>query len=81
LQCSANSKRKDAGAGYTSFATNVEALQSLGITPANLNVSYLDEGEGIEGTLRKRKAVWHKSCRDIFSHTFVLLAACPPNVT
>ena len=69
LQCPANSKRKDAGVGYTSFVCNLKEFQKLEITPECLNVERLDEGLGIEQTLLNKKASWHKSCRDLFSNT------------
>ena len=58
LQCPANSKKKDAGAGYTSFVSNLEEFQSLGNTPTIINVNNLDEGHGREHTLREKKASW-----------------------
>ena len=69
LQCPANSKRKDAGAGYTSFVNNLKEFQNLGIEPAALDVKLLDAGNGIEQTFLDKKASWHKSCRDLFSNT------------
>lgn len=67
LQCPANSKRKDAGAAYTSFVNNLEEFQNLGIEPAALDVTLLDAGNGIKQTFLDKKASWHKSCRDLFS--------------
>ena len=69
LQCPAVSKRKDAGAGYISFAKNLVEFQKHGIIPTFLKISCLDEGQGITQTLSDRKASWHKSCRDLFSNT------------
>ena len=69
LQCPANSKRKDAGAGYTSFVNNLKEFQNLSIEPAALDVKLLDAGNGIEQTFLDKKASWHKSCRDLFSNT------------
>ena len=69
LQCPANSKRKDAGAGYTSFVNNRKEFQNLGIEPAALDVKLLDAGNGTEQTFLDKKASWHKSCRDLFSNT------------
>lgn len=65
LQSPANSKRRDAGAGYTSFVRNLEEFQNLGITPAMINFEYLDEGQRIEKTLVVRKASWHKLQRHV----------------
>jgi len=70
LQCPANSKRNDGDAGYASFSNNVLEFKSIDAIPlTGLNIALLDEGQGIEETLRQRKAVWHKKCRDIFNNT------------
>ena len=69
LQCPANSKRKDCGAGYASFVANLIIFQDLSIMPVNLNIDQLDDGSGIGETLFKNKASWHKSCREMFSNT------------
>ena len=57
--------------GYSSFETNLKAHQDLGIVPALANILFLDNGKGIEQTLIDNKAVWHKSCWDLFSNTKV----------
>ena len=68
LQCPANSKRKDVGASYSSFARNLEEFQKIGSVPGILNVEDLNDGEGIEHTLTERKAMWHKTCRNAFGN-------------
>lgn len=68
LQCPANSKRKDVGASYSSFARNLEEFQKIGSVPGNLNVEDLNDGQGIEHTLTERKAMWHKTCRNAFGN-------------
>ena len=68
LQCPAISKRKDVGASYSSFARNLEEFQKIGSVPANVNIEELNEGQGIEHTLKERKASWHKTCRNAFSN-------------
>ena len=35
--------------------------------PISLDIEKLDEGVGIPATLMKRKAKWHKTCRNKFS--------------
>ena len=68
LQCPANSKRKDAGAGYISFLRNVQEFKKfeINVTSSELPV---DENQGIEQTLLHNKASWHKSCRDLYNNT------------
>lgn len=46
LQCPAVSKRKDAGAGYISFAKNLVEFEKLGIIPFFLKISCLGERQG-----------------------------------
>lgn len=69
LQCPADSKRKDFGASYTSFARNVKTFQDLNLMPTLFNIDQLDNGSGMEETLLKHRASWHKSCRDLFGNT------------
>ena len=69
LQCPANSKRNDNGAGYRSFANNVAEFKSVGALPIEINIELLDESSRIEQTLISHKASWHKCCRDLFSNT------------
>ena len=59
------SKRKDVGASYASFARN---LLEIGSVPGHLNVKELNQGQGIEHSLKERKALWHKTCRNRFSN-------------
>ena len=69
LQCPSNSKRKDAGAGYSSFVNNLQEFLKIDMLPVNLNVNFLNEGKGIEQTLKDHLASWHKTCRDLFNNT------------
>ena len=48
--------------GYSSLASNISSLHELNKVQLNINISRLNEGCGIEATLNKRKAKWHKSC-------------------
>lgn len=62
------SKRKDVGASYASFARNLEEFHKIGSVPGHLNVEELNQGQGIEHSLKERKALWHKTCRNSFSN-------------
>lgn len=44
-------------------------FQDLKLLPTSFNINLIDDGSGMEETLLKRKASWHKSCRDLFSNT------------
>ena len=69
LVCPANSKRKDAGAGYNTLALHLSQLQELDENPFAFDVSELDSGDGIESTLSNNNACWHKSCRNKINST------------
>ena len=55
--------------GYTMIATNIPLFHALNEMPIVLDPARLDEGEGIEQTLRKNKAQYHQSCRVMFNNT------------
>ena len=55
--------------GYTALARNVPLFHSLNEMPINLDPARLDEGDGIEVTLRANNALYHKSCKLLFNNT------------
>lgn len=57
-----NDKRKDRGSGYKSLADNLPKFEEFGQLPIQVPLSLLDEGGGVEETLRSHQASWHKSC-------------------
>ena len=65
LQCPAESKRPDVGAGYKTLASNITRFSM----PLQIPLSLLDDGSGIEETFIARKARWHKSCSAKFNST------------
>ena len=69
LQCPADTKCSDVGAGYKTLAGNIEKFAKLGCMPTDLCLSRLDEGKRIEGTFVANKARWHKSCYALFNST------------
>ena len=62
LVCPLNSTRKNYGSGYKSLAHNLQQFREIGELPIQASLSSLDEGNGIEETLKHREAKWHKSC-------------------
>ena len=62
LQCPANNTRTDFGAGYKTVADNLKKLNDIDDLPMPVDIRRLDDGSGIEKTLMKNKAEWHKSC-------------------
>lgn len=69
LKCPAESKRDTQGAGYTTIADLLVSFNTIGCLPRSLNLSRLDDGEGIEATLKQHKAKWHDSCRLVYNKT------------
>ena len=57
-----NSTRKNYGSGYKSLADNLNQFREIGEVPIEVPLSSLDEGNGIEQTLKDHEAKWHKSC-------------------
>ena len=55
--------------GYVKLAMNSPLLHSLNALPIKLDPARLDEGGGIEETLRQKKAPYHESCRLLFNYT------------
>ena len=66
--CPADSKRQDVGCGYKSLAKDIDGYMSLGEFPAGIDLSLWDEGDGLETTLKRNKACWHRKCRNKYLH-------------
>ena len=64
LRCPADSKRRDVdtGKGNSTFTSSIIRFSELDELPMPIDLTHLDEGRGIEATLIKHKAKWHKSC-------------------
>lgn len=69
LQCPVNSTKAPIGSGYKSLAEHLVKFQELGQMPIEVDMNRLDEGNGIEATLKAHSASWHKSCRLKFNQT------------
>ena len=63
LQCPVNSVRAPIGNGYISLASHLTKFCELGHMPMNIDIARLDDGDGLEATLTKHSARWHKACR------------------
>ena len=59
LQRPVNSRR---ASGYTSLAAHLAKFFELGHKPMNIDIARLDNGGGIEATLMRHSARWHKAC-------------------
>lgn len=53
--------------GYKMLAMNVPPFHEINQLPIIFDPKRLDEGDGIEQTLRKNKAQYHQSCRLLFN--------------
>ena len=70
LQCPAKSKRSNIGQGYKTFADNLAQFLQIDSLPLPIpHLSQLNDGSGIENTLMKQKAKWHKNCVFLFKKT------------
>lgn len=50
------------GSGNRTLAEQLSNAKDAGYNPLNIAFSKLDDGSGIEQTLRTHKACWHKLC-------------------
>ncbi|KAL7384441.1 hypothetical protein ABVT39_002395 [Epinephelus coioides] len=55
--------------GYTMLATNVPLFHEINEMPLILDPAKLDEGGGIESTLRRNQVKYHMRCRLMFNNT------------
>ena len=69
LHCPAESSRGTQGAGYSTIADLLKGFSAIGCLPKTVNLPWLDDGEGVEATLRKHKARWHDLCRLWYNKT------------
>ena len=56
------SKCESQSSAYETLEENLKALDELDSLPLSINTFRLDDGTGIEGTLRSHNAKWHKTC-------------------
>lgn len=67
LQCPGNSRRHDVGAGYQFLAIILPEFDKIGLLPPGLVLSRIDDGDGLQASLQRNGAKYHKSCRSNFS--------------
>ena len=63
LCCPAESQRSKIGSGYKNLADNLIAFSKIGCLPKTIDLSKLDDGEGIQATFEHHRSRWHDSCR------------------
>ena len=69
LECPAKSTKAPIGSGYKSLAEHLIQFQSIGHMPMDIDIETLDDGDGIDATMMRHKASWHKTCRLKFNKT------------
>ena len=69
ISCPADSKRDTKGTGCKTTAENLLAFEKLGCLLRTINLSRLNEGEGIEASFQHHKAKRHDTCRRKFNKT------------
>ena len=69
LQSPNNSTRSDIdpGAGYHTLANNILRFNEINSLPDTIDITKLDDGNGIASTLMKWSAQWHKTCYNKFN--------------
>lgn len=55
--------------GYSLLSRNIPQFHSINQMPIKIDPTRLDDGSGIEATLRKNQAQYHESCRLLFNNT------------
>jgi len=65
LRDPSKSKYANHSSAYETLEENLKALDHLNSLPLSISISRLDDGTGIEATLRSHNAKWHKSCYDM----------------
>ena len=69
LICPGFSRKQATGAGYKTLADSLLAFDRIDRLPKTINLSSLDEGEGIESSFRCHNASWHDTCRLQYNKT------------
>ena len=64
---------KVSNSGYTTLAKTLEELVELGELPPKIDLNNINDGSGIEQTLKKNRAGFHKFCK--LDHTKILKRA------
>ena len=71
LSCRFQAKR---GSGYQTLADNLLSFSQIGCLRKDLDVSHLDDGDGIQSPFQKHKVKWHDSWRLQYNTTELIRA-------
>ena len=55
--------------GYSMLETNIPLFKAINQLPSIIDPRRLDDGEGVEETLRRNQAKYHQSCWLLFNNT------------
>ena len=69
LRCPADAKRSIKGVGYKTLADNLFGFSKIDSLPKTIDVTRLDDGDGVEATFQRNRAKWHDPCRLEFNST------------
>ena len=69
IPSSKSDKREEAG--YKNITTNIPSFHEVNALPISMNIKRLDDGSGIENTLRLNNAKYHNTCRLIFNNSML----------
>ena len=61
LQCPGEYVQYGSGHGYQTLASNLIGFNELQEMPLGVDMTRLDDGDGLEATFWRRKAKWHKA--------------------
>ena len=67
LRCPAKSKCITQGSGYKTTNELLVGFERIGCLPLSVNVSRLNDGSGLEETLKRNEAKWNDSCRLLYN--------------
>ena len=65
LQCpyAVKNSKASVGSEYKTLVEQLTNFSELGHMPIDVDIKQLDDGDGIEATLMRCHAGWHKTCR------------------
>ncbi len=69
LRCPADAKRSIKGVGYKTLADNLFGFSKIDSLPKTIDVTRLDDADGVEATFQRNRAKWHDPCRLEFNST------------
>ena len=74
IGCPADAKRSIKVVGYKTLADNLFGFSKIDYLPKTIDVTRVDDGDGIEATFQCNSAKWHDSCRLEFNSTQLVRA-------